>query len=525
MDEGRRIVGISFEVTNREAASRVGNVRIFMSDVLGSLSYLASPDVFWLLAVGTVAGIVVGAIPGLTGAMVIALALPLTFGMVGTEALVLLVSMYVGAVSGGLISATLLRMPGTPASIMTTLDGYPLAQSGKAGRALGLGIGASLIGGLVSWGFLLLLAGPMAAVSHKLGFFEFFSLVAMSMVLIAVAGDAGMAKGLLAGFLGILASMPGVHPATGQVRMTMGMVEMSDGFKLLPVLIGLYALSQVVRDIVGIDQKAIVMDAPRGGVMMRFGDIKKQWVNLLRSSLIGTWVGVLPGIGANIGSVVSYTAARKMSKTPDEFGKGSEEGIVASEAANNATVGGALIPLIALGIPGSVIDAILLGAMVIHGLQPGPLLFEQNPEAVGVIISTVLVANIFMALFMMFSVRWLAKLVDVPKSYLIPVILVFCVVGSYGLSNRMFDVWVMVLFGCVGLAMERWKIPLAPFVIGFVLAPIGEKNLCAGLMSSGGDYWPIVTRPISLVFVLMGLAMAVWAMVGRKGRKGREGKA
>jgi putative tricarboxylic transport membrane protein len=430
-----------------------------MSDILQSIQYLASPDVFLLLAI-----------------VVIAVALPLTFGMGGPDALVLLVSVYVGAVSGGLITATLLRMPGTPASIMTTLDGYPMAQSGRAGRALGLGIGASLTGGLISWAFLLLLAAPMAAVAHKLGPFDYFSLVAMAMVLIAMAGGGSMAKGLFAGFLGILASMPGTHPATGQVRLTLGMAELDDGFKLLPVLIGLYALSQVVRDIVHIDRKGEVIDAPTGGVLMRLADIKKQWGNLLRSSVIGTWVGVLPGIGANIGSVMAYTAARKVSKTPDEFGKGSEEGVVASEAANNATVGGALIPLIALGIPGSVIDAILLGAMVIHGLQPGPLLFEQNPQAVGVIISTVLVANIFMAIFMTFSVRWLARLTDVPKAYLIPVILVFCVVGSYGLSNRMFDVWVMVFFGAVGLAMERWKIPLAPFVIGFVLAPHSRRR-------------------------------------------------
>ncbi|MHC4993969.1 MAG: tripartite tricarboxylate transporter permease [Planctomycetota bacterium] len=442
-----------------------------MESLLESLQYLAAPKVFLLMAIGTTAGIVVGAIPGLTGAMVIALALPLTFGMAGEDALVLLVSMYVGSVSGGLITATLLRMPGTPASIMTTLDGYPMAQSGRAGRALGLGIGASLIGGLISWAFLLLLAAPMAAVSHKLGPFDFFSLVAMAMVLIAMAGGGSMAKGLFAGFLGILASMPGTHPATGQVRLTLGMTELDDGFKLLPVLIGLYALSQVVRDIVMIDRKAEVIGAPASGVLMR-------------------------------------------SKAPDEFGKGSEEGVVASEAANNATVGGALIPLIALGIPGSVIDAILLGAMVIHGLQPGPLLFEQNPQAVGVIISTVLVANLFMAVFMTFSVRWLARLTDVPKAYLIPVILVFCVVGSYGLSNRMFDVWVMVFFGAVGLAMERWKIPLAPFVIGFVLAPIAEQNLCSGLMTTGGSYLPIFTRPISLVFVLVAVGLGVWTVVG-----------
>ncbi len=474
------------------------------------------------MAVGTSLGIMVGAIPGLTGAMLIALTLPLTFSMSGESALILLVSMYVGSVSGGLITATLLRMPGTPASIMTTLDGYPMAKSGRPGRALGLGVTASFIGGLVSWVFLLLLAKPMADWSTKFGPFEFFSLVLMALVLIASVGGKSLSKGLLAGFLGILATMPGTSPATGEVRWNFGMHALDDGFKLLPVLMGLFAINQVIRDIVHLDEPIERIRLKKEKLLLSIADLKKYWGNLLRSSVIGTWVGILPGIGANIGSVMAYSTTKTLSKEPEQFGKGSEAGIISAESANNATVGGALIPLVAMGIPGSVIDAILLGALVIHGLQPGPLLFSQNPEAVHTMIGTMLLANLFMFAFMLLAMRWLSKLASTPRALLLPVILTFCVIGSFALGNRMFDVWVMLGFGIFGLVMERFKIPLAPFVIGFVLAPVAEEYLSAGLMQSGGSFLPLVTRPISLVFCLVAVALLFFS-ISRQFRAPKDG--
>jgi putative tricarboxylic transport membrane protein len=247
--------------------------------------------------------------------------------------------------------------------------------------------------------------------------------------------------------------------------------------------------------------------------------------------LIGTWIGILPGIGANIGSVMAYTAAKHFSSDPDKFGEGSEEGIIASEAANNATVGGALIPLVALGIPGSVIDAILLGALVIHGLQPGPLLFSSNPDVVYTIMVTFLLANLTMFLFMTSGCRFLAKLVRIPRAYLLPVILVFCVVGSYALANRIFDVWVMLAFGLLGFGLEQLRVPLAPFVIGFVLAPVAESNLGKGLVSTGGNWWPVLglswpqgasypvlDSGITLTFFAISVGMLIWPLV-RRSRK------
>ena len=385
------------------------------------IELFSSPALWGLALLGTTLGITVGAIPGLTGMMLIALSLPLTFTMEPVSGLVLLVAMYVGAVSGGLISATLLRMPGTPAAVMTTLDGYPMASDGRPGRALGLGVGASLVGGLVSWLALWQLSEPMADWSTKLGPFELFSLVMLALALLAGVGETTRARGLLAGGLGVFAAMPGMHPATGELRWTFGLTEMNEGFRLIPVLIGMFAIGKILEDVMGKETKVETV-AGKDSAFISLGTWKKQFINLLRSSGIGTLVGVLPGVGANIGSLAAYVSAKRASNSPEEFGKGSEEGIVASESANNATVGGALIPLIALGIPGSVIGAVLLGALIFHGLIPGPLLFRQNPEAVHAIIGTVLVANVMMYLIMLCGARWIARLSTIPKKLLLPVL-------------------------------------------------------------------------------------------------------
>ena len=466
------------------------------------IELFSSPELWGLALLGTTLGITVGAIPGLTGMMLIALSLPLTFTMEPTSGLVLLVAMYVGAVSGGLISATLLRMPGTPAAVMTTLDGYPMASGGRPGRALGLGVGASLVGGLVSWLALWQLSEPMADWSTKLGPFELFSLVVLALALLAGVGETTRARGLLAGGLGVLAAMPGMHPATGELRWTFGQTEMNEGFRLIPVLIGMFAIGKILEDLINKGEEVETVsgdDSP----FVSLRTWKKQLVNLLRSSGIGTLVGVLPGVGANIGSLAAYVSAKRASQSPEEFGKGCEEGIVASESANNATVGGALIPLIALGIPGSVIGAVLLGALIFHGLIPGPLLFRQNPEAVHAIVGTVLVANLMMYVIMLCGARWIARLSIIPKKILLPIVAASCLWGAYALNGLWFDVVVMLVFGLVGWRMEKAKLPLAAFVIGFVLAPVAEENLCAGLMASGGSYAPLVTRPISFCLLLV----------------------
>ncbi len=492
-----------------------------MGELGTALGVLFTPLPFFYVTLGVFLGITVGAIPGLTGAMLIALTLPLTYYMEPTNAVILLVAMYVGAISGGLITATLLRMPGTPAAVMTTFDGYPMARGGQPGRALGLGIAASFVGGLVSWVFLLVLAEPLSIIATRFGPFEYFTLILMAMVLIASVTEGSMVKGLISGLLGMLVSMPGVDPSAGQPRLTWDWYLLNGGLKLLPVLIGVFAVSQIIADVLEINRRVDQVELSQKGILMRLQDWRKQAVNLVRSSLIGTWVGILPGVGASIGSVISYTAAKNMSKTPEQFGTGSEEGIVASEAANNATVGGALIPLIAMGIPGSVIDAILIGALMIHSIQPGPTLFINHADVVWAMIAACLVANVLMFAFMTGSVGFISRLMYLPRAYLLPVVMVFCVIGSYALNNTMFDVWVMLLFGVIGFAMERARMPLGPFVIGFVLAPLAESKLRTGLMMTAGSVEPMFTRPMSLAFLVIAVGLLLWPFVSewRRGRR------
>ncbi|MEM7698557.1 MAG: tripartite tricarboxylate transporter permease [Verrucomicrobiota bacterium] len=480
-----------------------------MDPLQEAIQQLCSPLGLALVVLGTMLGIFVGAIPGLTGTMLIALVLPLTYGADPQHAMTLLISIYVGAISGGMLTATLLRMPGTPASIITTLDGYPLAKAGKPERALALGVMASFVGGMISWGFLVLLAKPIALLSTRFGPFEYFSLVLTALVLIASIGGKSLARSLFAGMLGIFLAMPGIPAATGQARLTFGFTEMNDGFELLPVLIGLFAVNQILRDIAA---RASTREAIQLGLKKtawRRGDFARHLPNMIRSSVIGTWIGLLPGIGANIGSVSAYSVARNVSKTPEAFGTGHEPGIVAAESANNATVGGAMIPLIAMGLPGSVVEAVLLGALVIHGLQPGPRLFSDSPTIVYTIMGAMFLANLVMLLVMSRSMRLLARLAVLPRHYLLPVILTFCVIGSFALSNRFFDVWVMLAFGGLGFLLESWRIPLAPLVIGFVLGPIAEENLSAGLMSTNGDWSPLLTRPISLSLLVVAVVLLV----------------
>lgn len=489
--------------------------------LFNAIGNILEPWTFFMLFLGTSLGIVVGAIPGLSGAMLIALTLPLTFYMEPFDAVVLLISMYVGAISGGLITATLMRMPGTPAAVMTTLDGYPMARRGQPGRALGLGITASFVGGLVSWMVLLTITQPLSILATRFGPFEYFTLIMMAMVLIASVSEGSLVKGLLAGLLGMLVSMPGVDPSSGMPRLTFGFYQLNGGLQLLPVLIGTFAVSQVIKDCM--DRSAVPerQEVKSSKILMSLSDLRRNAGNMIRSSFIGTWIGILPGIGASIGSVVAYTVAKNVSDAPEDFGKGSEEGIIASEAANNATVGGALIPLIAMGIPGSVIDAILIGALTIHSIQPGPTLFLTNNDIVWGMIAAALLANILMFILMTSSVRYISGLIYLPKSFVLPIVMMFCVIGSYALNNTMFDVWVMLAFGVLGFLMEKASIPLGPFVIGFVLAPLGEEKLRSGLMMTAGDFSPIVTRPFPLAFTLMAVGLLLWPLISERRRKAR----
>ncbi|MCZ6673570.1 MAG: tripartite tricarboxylate transporter permease [Verrucomicrobia bacterium] len=491
-------------------------------DLLQAFQYLLTPTPMMWLMIGVASGIFVGAIPGLGGGMLMALTVPLTFSMDSTHAILLLMGMHVGSVSGGLISATLLKMPGTPSAMMTTLDGYPMAQQGKPGLALSLGIGASFLGGLISAIFLIILAPPLATLALKFGPWEYFSMVLMALVLISSISQGTMLKGLLSAVLGITAALPGLNASDGQLRLTFGHESMTDGFNLLPVLLGIFVMSQLIKDTVELNKKATSISLKSSRLFPKLSTWKKHTINLFRSSIVGTWIGILPGVGASISSMVSYGMAKAFSKTPEKFGTGHEEGIVAAEAANNANAGGALIPLITMGIPGAPVDAILLGAMIMHRIQPGPLLFQTNGELVWALMGGYLVANILMFLVMLFSTRLVARIININRAYLVPIIFVFCVIGAYALSNRIFDVWLVLAFGVVGFFLDRAKFPLGPFVIGFVLTAFLEENLRSGLQLSDGSYMPLLTRPLSLVFVLVAVFFLILPFYNEWNRKRKQ---
>ncbi|CAI8301477.1 MAG: Uncharacterised protein [Bacteroidetes bacterium MED-G17] len=483
-----------------------------MEQLFNSFQYLFQLWPMFLLLLGVFLGIIVGSIPGLTTTMLITLTLPLTFFMESVNAITLLIGMYVGGISGSQIAATLLRMPGTPASIMTTFDGYPMSQQGKSERALALGITSSFIGGLISWLFLAILSPPLAKLALTFGPWEYFTMVLMALVMLASLSQGSLIKGLIAACLGMMVHLPGVDPSIGQMRLTFGFESLESGLSLMPVLIGAFAVSQIFKDIINIDNKPPSVSVKKEGLLLKLSDIKKHTINFIRSSIIGTWVGLLPGIGANIAAMLSYSTAKSSSKEPEKFGTGHEPGVIAAETANNASIGGSLIPLITMGIPGSVVDAILIGALIIHNLEPGPLLFTTNPEIAYGVISAYLIGNIIMFGIMIFAVVHVAKVLYVPRAYLLAAILMFCVIGIFAVGNSFFDVWVMMIFGVIGFVMERTKMPLGPFVIGFVLSPIAEAQLRSGLMASEGSIEPLFTRPFAATFLAISILSLLWPL-------------
>jgi putative tricarboxylic transport membrane protein len=485
-------------------------------ELIEAFGYLLQPWPLFLCVLGTGLGIVVGAIPGLNGAMLIALTLPFTFKMTPVDAMALLVSMYTGSITGGLVSAILLRIPGTPSNVITTFDGFAMAQNGEAGRALGVGVSASLVGALFAWVALATLTRPLADLAVRFTPFDYFALVLTALVLISSVSGGSMFKGLLSGMIGALVAFPGLDENTGTARFTFGDWRLTGGFDVLPVLVGVFGVGTVMSELLRPSAHAEVMKYESRGFFMRAAEWRAEFWNLLRSSAIGTWIGILPGVGANVGSLVAYTVTKNVSRHPETFGRGARAGIVASEAANNATVGGALIPLIAMGIPGSVIDVFLMGAMQIHGIQPGPLLFQRNQDVVYTVIAACLASSLLMAVLMYLLIPLLRRVLDVPKHIVMPVILVFCVVGVFASSNRMFDVWIMLGFGVFGFLMERGGLPLGPFVIGFILAPIAEAKLRQGLMMTAGDYSPLYTQPLPLALILVSVALLFLPLWGRR---------
>jgi len=461
-----------------------------------------------LIFLGVAIGIIFGAIPGMTATMAVALCLPITFGLEPVNGISLLIGLYIGGISGGLISAILLKIPGTPASIATTFDGHPMAARGEAGRALGIGIVYSFLGGLFSILILMFISPPLAKIALKFSSYDYFSITVFALTMIASLSQGSLLKGLLAGGIGVAFSLVGVAPLDGYPRFTFGFHELDGGFGLLPLLIGLYAIGEILKTSesrgTGFSTDEIA-DYHIKGFGFSLKEFELQLFNMFRSSVIGTGIGILPGIGGSTSNLISYITAKNQSKHPEKFGTGIMDGIVASEAANNASVGGALIPLLTLGIPGDTVTAMLLGGLMIQGIRPGPLLFTTNGPIVYSIFAALIVANVAMLVMEFLAMRGFVRLLSVPKHILFPIIMILCVVGAYATNNRIFDVICLIIFGLVGYGMMRLKFPLPPVVLGFILGPIAELNLRRGLQLSDGSYAPFLHKPISIVFLSVAL--------------------
>ncbi|ERN53602.1 hypothetical protein A33I_10370 [Alkalihalophilus marmarensis DSM 21297] len=465
-----------------------------------------------LILLGTAVGLVFGSIPGLTATMAIAIVLPMTFGMSPMEGMAILMGLYIGGISGGLIPAILLKLPGTPSSIATTFDGYPMARKGEAGKAFGYAILFSFLGGLLSIIILMLLSPPLATIALKFGPYEYFAITIFALTMISSLAGNSLVKGLIAGLLGIALAMVGSAPIDAFPRFTFGYSALDAGFNILPVLIGLFAVAEIIKASERKISKGKSVDYKMKGFGFSVKDFFKQGWNGLRSSFIGTGIGILPGIGGGTANIIAYVTAKNRSKNPEEFGKGTPDGVVASESANNAAVGGALVPLIALGIPGDTVTALLLGGLVIHGLTPGPLLFQNNGDVVYGIFIALIIANIAMVAFLYYGMRFFTKILSIPKYILLPIILVLCVVGAIGVNNRMFDAAALLFFGILGYLLIKYKFPIAPIILGFILGPLVETNLRRGLMYSQGDFIPFLTQPIAAVFLILAVLSIVFKL-------------
>ena len=477
--------------------------------LLEALSLVLQPITLMNILLGVASGIFIGCLPGLTATMGVALVLPLTFGMDASAGILLLIGVYVGAIYGGSISAILLNTPGTPASAATALDGYQMARRGEAGRALGISTTSSFIGGTVSGVFLILISPQLAKLALRFSAPEFFMLAVFGLCIIASISGESLAKGFLSGGLGLLLATVGIDSITGIARFTYGNINLMSGINYIPIMIGLFAMSQALISVEELHFEQIVTTGVKH-VIPR----KEDWGVIGRSGLIfgtiGTIVGAIPGAGADIAAFIAYGQAKNMSKHPDSFGSGIPEGVAAPEAANNGVTGGALIPMLTLGVPGDAVAASMIGALTIQGLQPGPLLFQNNAPLVYSLFIGFFIANICMLLLGLSSLRFFTKVLSVPKAILIPTIFLLCFVGSYAIGNNIFDVVVMLLFGIVGYFLQKLKIPSSPAVLGLILGPMAESNFRRALLMSKGSVSTFFSTPICWVFfVLIVLSLVV----------------
>ncbi len=487
-----------------------------MLEAYGSaFAYLfGNPSSFVLLVFSVIWGIAFGAVPGLTGIVGVALLIPFTFVLDPIAGLLLLSGVYVGSTFGGSISAILFNTPGSPEAACTALDGYPMARRGEAGKALGIALAASAIGGIFGTIVLMLLAPPMARFALNFGPAEYFALAVLGITAIAAIGGGSILKGLIAGLLGLGIATVGLDPITGTERYTFGSLSLLTGISFVPAIIGTFALAEVLqRSGERVTTGQVITD-----VSTQLPSLKEflaTRVTLLRSSTIGAVIGALPGVGATTAAFISYSEAVRWSKRPQDFGTGIADGIAAPESANNSAVGGSMVPLLALGIPGSATTAVMLGGLTIHGIIPGPLLMENNAQLVYTVFIGMFFANILMLVFGIRAARYFALVLKAPYALVGPAIVVLCMTGVYALNSNIADVGIMLAMGAFGFLLRKLKYPIASFVIGLVLGPIAETSLRQGLVIADYNYWEFVSRPITAVLLAASAASLIYGFYGQ----------
>ena len=479
-----------------------------MEAIFSGLWALADPMLLFLIVLATLGGILVGALPGLNATNGVALLLPFTITMEPISAIAVLTTIYCAATFAGAVTAILINTPGTSASATTCLDGYPLAQRGEAGRALGMTAVSSTIGGIISVLCLMAAAPLLAGAAYKFAPPEYFALTVFGLSMLASIGEESSIKSIMSGAFGVLLATVGIDLLTTVERFTFGINELTEGIGFVPVMIGVFGIAELLAQAgqLGIFRERITLRAIQ---LPSKADYKKTWKAILRSSGIGTFIGILPAEGATIASMIGYNEAKRWSKTPEEFGKGSIEGIAGSEAANNSATGGAMVPTLALGIPGSPTAAVILAGLMVHGLRPGPTMFTEQSTFVFAIFWSMLLVNVLFFFIGLYGARIFARATLIPLTILWPMVFLFSIVGAYALDQSMIDVWIALIFGVIGYLMRRYGFSVVSLAIGLILGGMLEKRLGQSMVMLDEQWWLIATRPLSLFFlVLTVLALA-----------------
>ena len=460
---------------------------------------------------GVIVGILGGAMPGVSPSMAVAILLPFTFGMTPTMGMVMLCAIYLASNYGGSITAVMINTPGTPSAVVTAFDGYPLAKNGRPGYGLGVSLVASVWGGFVGIIILILFSAPLAKVALKFWPAEYFSLALMGLSTVSSMAGKRWVESLIAVLLGLLLNTIGLDHVNGVNRFTFDILNMFDGFSFVPALIGLFALSEVFQNVEENDYSSYKTVTDKVSVWPSVREYLSLKWSILRSGVLGTLIGIFPGAGGTIASFIAYDIEKRLSKHPEQFGQGALEGVAAAEASNSSSVGGALVPLLTLGIPGSASTAVLIGALMIHELRPGPELFTKHPDLVYTLFSSLFMANVALYLLGTWGSRLWIKVTQVPKTVLYPMIFAFSIVGSFAVRSSVFDVGVCLGFGIVGWLLKKYHYPLSPIVLGLVLGSLIETNLQMTLVMGGPAL--LVTRPLSATLLAITAALLVWPVI------------